>query len=272
MKFSQGVFVWFSIFLNNLILFLLNTHIIILFFYFICKKGTIYLRIANNKPSMTYCAKGFTMKFSKVFALFIVAVLLMIGCSSDGETVEATGVVAAHSEKPAPRATPSDNLGCFDISSLEDYDAVLQDDAGWLYCMNFAGDDGWSNTYAGELRYTVDDVEYSGELSSTFNIDHDMLAIHAIDPFLDNYHMTCVLRFDSVYSEDPWNPTISDILSGSYVYHENPGAWHSPIWALLIHGQIGDHLPLIEADAIKQPDPTSVHPRRAHFEAMKDKK
>jgi hypothetical protein len=211
------------------------------------------------------------MKFLKVSALFLIAVLLMIGCSSDSETVESDGVLNAQLEQPDPPVDPKDGLGNYEVSVNPNrgyYDVVVVDIDRWELCMNYNRIRLHVTSFTGHMWYQMGSFIFEGTLAAMYDPRLDLLTATALDSGWDRGHIVYSLEFQQTSEGGLTN----DMLGG-FVYFEYPRrtSW---ITAWLDQGILGPHdagpwVPGPAGEAYVAPD---YHPKRARIEAQMNEK
>ncbi len=209
------------------------------------------------------------MKLLKVLALFVVAVLLTIGCSSDRETTDEAGVLNVQAENPDPTTDPKDGFGNHEVSINPNrgyYDVIVLDIDHWELCMNYNRIRQHVTSYTGHMWYQCGSFTFEGSLTAMYNPIWDQLTVIALDSSWDYGHIMYSLKFEG--------PEANEFdMDGTFVYQEFPRRCN---WvdAWLIQGHLGVHdagpyVPGPVDESFEFPD---HHPKKARIMAMEDEK
>jgi hypothetical protein len=213
------------------------------------------------------------MKFLKVLALFLITVLLMIGCSSDKESGElaSSDIISSGIDTPGNPIIPKDASGNYEIAINPNrgyYDVVVMDIDRWEICMNLERARYHVNSYTGHMWYQMGSFIFEGTSTACYNNLNDNLSVSALDSGWDRGH----IFYSMDYILDTEGNMTND-LYGNFCYFEYPRRTNG-IDAWLVQGQMGPHIfglqpSSLGPEVLEQPVATE-HPKKARLEAQID--
>jgi hypothetical protein len=214
------------------------------------------------------------MKIFKVFSILLIAILLMIGCSSDKESgdLASSDIISSGIDTPGNPVIPKDASGNYEIAinpNREYYDVVVMDIDRWEICMNYERVRFHCNSYTGHLWYQMGAFIFEGTSTALYNNFLDNLSVTALDSGWDRGH----ILYSMTFQLDTLANTLTNDLYGSFTYFEYPRRTNG-IVAWLVRGQMGPHIfglqpSSLGPEVLEQPVATE-HPKKARLEALMD--